>query len=216
MNAIEIATLEEVTKDDETPAQPDQVDGLIAVAHSGSPEAQKEMAEWLTSRLGVDSIPVRALTFQRAHVCLSDLRRNRTQVKLKTLRMMTVLNGKGGANFKQELRTAGTGTVKGLVEFQCAPHPVHGDKPAGMVRNFAGQALKILELPAEDDAAGYAMKSDEGVGSFLSKKLAKAATNIAADATAAAAAASEAADHASAVAAAKAEEARLWARFSPF
>eukprot|EP01043_Picozoa_sp_COSAG02_P061206 COSAG02_NODE_8175_length_2675_cov_10.726027_3_plen_39_part_01 len=39
MNAIEVATLEEVTKDDETPAEPDQVDGLSAVASAGSPEA---------------------------------------------------------------------------------------------------------------------------------------------------------------------------------
>lgn len=59
MNAIEVATLEEVTKDDETPAEPDQVDGLSAVASAGSPEAQKEMADWLTARLSVESIPVR-------------------------------------------------------------------------------------------------------------------------------------------------------------
>eukprot|EP01043_Picozoa_sp_COSAG02_P039818 COSAG02_NODE_3172_length_7230_cov_8.725004_4_plen_101_part_00 len=60
MNAIEVATLEEVTKDDETPAEPDQVDGLSAVASGGSPEAQKEMADWLTARLSVESIPVRS------------------------------------------------------------------------------------------------------------------------------------------------------------
>ena len=59
MNAIEVATLEEVTKDDETPAEPDQVDGLSAVASGGSPEAQKEMADWLAARLSVESIPVR-------------------------------------------------------------------------------------------------------------------------------------------------------------
>ena len=59
MNAIEVATLEEVTKDDERPAEQDQVDGLTAVASGGSPEAQKEMADWLTARLSVESIPVR-------------------------------------------------------------------------------------------------------------------------------------------------------------
>ena len=68
MNAIEVATLEEVTRDDETPAQPDQVDGLCAVASGGSPEAQKEMADWLTARLSVESIPVRPLPI--GPVCL--------------------------------------------------------------------------------------------------------------------------------------------------
>lgn len=60
MNAIEVATLEEVTKDDETPAPQDQVDGLCAIASGGSPEAQKEMADWLANRLSVESIPVRS------------------------------------------------------------------------------------------------------------------------------------------------------------
>jgi hypothetical protein len=36
MNTIELATLEEVTKDDEQPAQADQVDGPVSVAN-GTP-----------------------------------------------------------------------------------------------------------------------------------------------------------------------------------
>jgi hypothetical protein len=162
MNAIEVATLEEVTKDDETPAAPDQVEGLVAVANGGSPEAQKDMATWLASRLGVDSIPV----------------------KLKTLRLMTILNGKGGSNFKLELRNAATEIVQGLTEFSAPPDPVHGDKPAEMVRNFAGTAYKILESPPEEDKGHYEQQK-EGIGGLFKKgrdkasKLAReAATNI--------------------------------------
>lgn len=75
MNAIELATLEEVTKDDERPAQADQVDGLVAVANGGSPDAQKDMANWLAARLMFDSIPV----------------------KIKTLKLIVDLNKKGAA-----------------------------------------------------------------------------------------------------------------------
>jgi hypothetical protein len=119
---------------------------------------------------------------------------------------MTVLNAKGGLNFKQELRASSMETVKELVQFSAEPDPVHGDKPAQMVRTFADQALKILEMPPEADKP--AAQGEEGVGSFLSKKLAKAGKNIAAGATAAASAAAEAAHEAGELAASKAEQAR--------
>jgi|EP01047_Picozoa_sp_COSAG01_P003183 hypothetical protein len=164
MNTIELATLEEVTKDDEQPAQPDQVDGLVSVANGGSPEAQKEMAVWLSERLKFDSIPV----------------------KLKTLRLMTVLNGKGGYNFKVELRNF-TEDVQQLITYTAEPDPVHGDKPAAMVRKFAESAHAILATPAEEDAAFYEQKKEEGVGSFLKGRLGRLAESAtaAADATAA-------------------------------
>lgn len=73
MNQIELATLEEVTKDDETPAQDDQVAGLVAVANAGSADAQRDMAKWLADRLTFDSIPV----------------------KIKTLKLIVDLNAKG-------------------------------------------------------------------------------------------------------------------------
>ena len=188
MNTIEIATLEEVTKDDETPAQADQVDGLVAVANGGSSEAQKEMADWLAARLKVESIPV----------------------KLKTLRLMTVLNGKGGANFKAELRSSAMETVQDLMQFTAETDPVHGDKPAQMVRKFAESAHGILSVPPDQDHTLYE-KKEENVSSFLGKKMSgmkAAAAQAAAATTAAAQAASAAAMEQTAHLAEKAREER--------
>eukprot|EP01043_Picozoa_sp_COSAG02_P039817 COSAG02_NODE_3172_length_7230_cov_8.725004_3_plen_446_part_00 len=127
------------------------------------------------------------------------------QVKVKTLRLITQLREKGGINFRQELSASATDTVKELVNFTAEPDPVHGDKPAQLVRTFAEKARQILEMPAETNLVA---QTQEGVGSRFSKTFGTLGKNITTAAAAAASAAAEAAHEAGEIATAKAEQAR--------
>ena len=119
------AALEACTSDDTHSAPPETLDMLSEAAESLAGDEATQLAEWLSNRLGMDSIPV----------------------KLKTLKLLGLLIDSaaagGNAALQDELRTRCGEAVTAAGSFDKVD-PDHGTKPAELIRQTAASVSEKL------------------------------------------------------------------------
>ena len=99
------------------------LDVLGEVVSGGSEADKADLATLLSTRLQEPSI----------------------SVKLKVLRVIIVLAGKGGQGFAEHLRTNTLAEMQSHTEFQAPPDPKHGEKPKLMIRAAAVRCIRTME-----------------------------------------------------------------------
>jgi hypothetical protein len=119
-----------VTSNDEGHQPQGQILALIAVAKHGTEDAQSALARKVAERLQEPAIPI----------------------KLKCLRLISLLAEDSSPHFQSLLKHDATSAVRALTRFTVAPDPELGDKPAQACRNAAMKCLAVLEELAETHA----------------------------------------------------------------
>ena len=161
MNAIEKATLEAVTSDDDRQPQKEQIELLCKATATSSSDAVREMAQWLAKRAVVDSVPVR----------------------IKALRIMFQMTTNGSPAFRAHIKQAAEATVKELAAYVGVPHPRYGDSANQMIRNSAQKTLTLLA--SVSTALPEAKKAPGGLAGRIAAKAELAKLALAAASTAA-------------------------------
>ena len=116
-----------VTSNDQGHQPQGQILALIAVAKHGTKEAQSALSRKVAERLQEPAIPI----------------------KLKCLRLISLLAEDSSPHFKSLLKHDATSAVRALTRFTVAPDPELGDKPAQACRNAAMKCLAVLEALTE-------------------------------------------------------------------
>eukprot|EP01043_Picozoa_sp_COSAG02_P046625 COSAG02_NODE_4380_length_5425_cov_171.848104_3_plen_341_part_01 len=99
------------------------LDTLGSVVSGGSETDKADLAALLAQRLQEPSI----------------------SVKLKVLRVIMVLAGRGGPSFAEHLRKGTLSEMQAHTEFQAPPDPKHGEKPKLMIRAAAVKCIRTVE-----------------------------------------------------------------------
>eukprot|EP01043_Picozoa_sp_COSAG02_P022400 COSAG02_NODE_1163_length_14166_cov_62.952797_12_plen_332_part_01 len=111
------------TSDNEQQVPKEALDALGNVVSGGSDADKADLAALLAQRLREPSI----------------------SVKLKVLRVIMVLAGKGGSSFAEHLRVGTLSEMQAHTEFQAPPDPKHGEKPKLMIRAAAVKCIRTVE-----------------------------------------------------------------------
>jgi dynactin complex subunit len=113
----------DITSDNEQQVPKEALDFLGEVVTGGSEAEKADLAALLSQRLQEPSI----------------------SVKLKVLRVIMVLAGKGGSGFAEHLRSRTLHQMQAHTEFQAPPDPKHGEKPKLMIRAAAVKCIRTVE-----------------------------------------------------------------------
>ena len=111
------------TSDNEQQVPKEALDALGNVVSGGSEADKADLAALLAQRLREPSI----------------------SVKLKVLRVIMVLAGRGGSSFAEHLRVGTLSEMQAHTEFQAPPDPKHGEKPKLMIRAAAVKCIRTVE-----------------------------------------------------------------------
>ena len=111
------------TSDNEQQVPKESLETLGLLVSGGSEADKADLAALLAQRLREPSI----------------------SVKLKVLRVIMVLAGRGGPSFAEHLKEGTLSEMQAHTEFQAPPDPKHGEKPKLMIRAAAVKCIRTVE-----------------------------------------------------------------------
>lgn len=124
------------TSDNEQQVPKESLETLGLLVSGGSEADKADLAALLAQRLREPSI----------------------SVKLKVLRVIMVLAGRGGPSFAEHLKEGTLSEMQAHTEFQAPPDPKHGEKPKLMIRAAAVKCIRTVEeqlaAPSQPRPAG--------------------------------------------------------------